>query len=394
MIKKVLIDKANRTYQFPPDLFSFLPDNEKPSLIKKTELIDLGKFNWNIPYSQNEKINQESLAPASSKKLDELKETISDWIYEQYKVRIIPKKEIYIGGSVSQLLFASALAYIEPSDIVFVPKLGLPIYRKVITACGGEAVNYDISLRSNWAPDFTKLSSRLGHVARILYLNSPHNPTGYTMKQSELEQLVALASKENIAVINDAAYQSIIDKPDSSLIGTKDGKRIGIEIYSFSYQFGLPKLPFGFAVGSKDLIEGLTRTTGLFARHIPVYYVDMALEGIRKFPSDNIADIKKQFLKSKNEAEKLFELLNIEPISNGTYPFLWGKLAKRKSSQKFATQLFRKYRILAVPGTVFGNNGEGFIRLSLTAPASAYQEAYTRIKKKMHVMNISEQTND
>ena len=394
MIKKVLIDKANRTYQFPPDLFSFLPDNEKPSLIKKTELIDLGKFNWNIPYSQNEKITPESLAPASTKKLDELRETISDWIYELHKIRINPKKEIYIGGSVSQILFATALAYIEPSDVIFVPKLGLPTYRKVITACGGEAVSYDISLKSNWSPDFTKLSTRLGHVARMLFLNTPHNPTGYTLKQTELEQLIALASKENIAVINDTAYQSIVDKPESSLIGTKGGKRIGIELYSFSYQFGLPKLPFGFAVGSKDLIEGLTRTSSLFAQHIPQYYVDMALEGIRKFPSDNIAEIKKQFIKSKNEAEKLFELFNIESLSTSTYPFIWGKLAKRKSSQKFATQLFRKYRILSIPGTVFGNNGEGFIRLSLTASASSYQEAYKRVKKRLLLTDKNEQIND
>ena len=53
MIKKVLIDKANRTYQFPPDLFSFLPDNDKPSLIKKTELVDLAKFNWQVPYNKD-----------------------------------------------------------------------------------------------------------------------------------------------------------------------------------------------------------------------------------------------------------------------------------------------------------------------------------------------------
>ncbi len=394
MIKKVIIDKANRTYQFPPDIFSFLPDNDKPSLIKKTELIDLGKFNWNVPYDKELTITPASLQPASAKKTEELKESIADFVYEQHQVKINTKKEIFIGGGITQILFSTALAYIEPGDIVFVPELGFPLYRKVTTAAGGETVSYSVSSKTNWKPDFKKLSTRVGHVSRFLFLNTPHNPTGCTLNQSELEKLVAIASKENIAVINDAAYQSIIGEPNSSLIGTKNGKRIGLEVYSFSYQFGLPRLPFGFAVGSKEIIEGLSQTATLFSKHIPEYYVDLALEGIREYPSDNIAALQKQFSKSKTEAEKLFELLNIESGTSNISPFIWGKLSKRKSANKFATQLFRKYRILTIPGTVFGNNGEQFIRLSLTASPSDYQQAYSRIKKKLSLLIKSETTDE
>ncbi len=357
MIKKVLIDKANRTYQFPPDIFSFLPDNDKPSLIKKTELVDLGKFNWQVPYDKDIELNQESLQEASSSKISELKESIADWIYDQHQVKINPKKEIYIGGRVSQILFTTALAYIDPGDIVFVPELGLPLYRKVTTAAGGEPVSYAVSSNTDWKPNFKKLTTRIGHVSRLLFLNSPHNPSGYTLNQSELEQLITTASKENIAIINDAAYQSVIGQQNSSLIGTKNGKRIGLEIYSFSYQFGLPQLPFGLAIGSKELVEGLSQTSTLFSKNIPSYYVDLALEGIRKFPSESISDLQKKFLKSRTEAEKLFELLQIESCSSNQLPFIWGKLSNRKSANKFATQLFRKYRILTIPGTVFGNNG-------------------------------------
>lgn len=394
MIKKVLIDKANRTYQFPPDLFSFLPDNDKPSLIKKTELIDLGKFNWNMPFDKDLHISPDSLQKASSGKIQLLKEAISDWIYEQHKIKINPRKEVYIGGGISQILFSTALAYIDPGDLIFVPELGLPLYRKVTTAAGGEPVSYALSSKTDWKPDFRKLFTRVGHVSRLLFLNSPHNPTGCTLNQSELEHLVSTASKENIAVINDAAYQSISGQKDTSIVGTKNGKRIGMEVYSFSYQFGLPQLPFGFAVGSKELIEGLVQSETLFSNHIPKYYIDLALEGIRKFPSDNISLVKKEILKSKNEAEKLFELLHIESIGSGIFPFIWGKLSKRKSANKFATQLFRKYRVLSVPGTVFGNNGEGFLRLSLTASPAEYQQAYSRIQKKLSLLTKSDETDE
>ena len=394
MIKKVLIDKANRTYQLPPDLFSFLPDNDKPSLIKKTELIDLGRFNWNISYDDETNFTPNDLQPASSTKLTELKEAIADWIYEQHKVRINPKKEIYVGGSISQILFSIGLAFIDPGDLVFVPELGYPVYRKVITASGGEPISYAVSSKTNWKPDFKKLSTRIGHVTRLLFLNSPHNPTGYSLTQNEFEHLVSLASKENIAIINDAAYQSIGNNQVASLLGAKNGKRVGLEIYSFSYQFGLPRLPFGFAIGNKEIIEGLSQTASLFSSHIPNYYVDLALEGIRKFPSEKINDLQKHISKSKTEAEKLFELLNIENCSKDTLPFIWGKLSKRKSANKFAIQLFRKYRILTVPGTVFGNNGEGFLRLSLTSSPATYQEAYKRIQKKLSLITKGNESDD
>lgn len=394
MIKKILIDKANRTYQLPPDIFSFLPDNDKPSLIKKTELIDLGKFNWNVPYDEELDINPTALQTAPISKIQQLKESIADWIYEQHKVRINPKKEIFIGSGISQILFSTALAFIDPGDVVFVPELGLPLYRKVTTAAGGETVSYSVSSKNDWKPSFRKLSTRVGHVSRLLFLNTPHNPTGCTLNQNELELLISVASKENIAIINDAAYQSVAGQQNTSLVGTKNGKRIGMEVYSFSYQFGLPQLPFGFAVGSKEMIEGLSQTSTLFPNHIPEYYVDLALEGVRKFPSENITVLKKELLKSKAEAEKLFELLNIESNSSNILPFIWGQLSKRKSANKFAIQLFRKYRILTVPGTVFGNNGEGFIRLSLTAPPSDYQQAYSRIKKKLSLLNKSEDSDE
>ena len=217
MIKKVLIDKANRTYQFPPDLFSFLPDNDKPSLIKKTELIDLGKFNWNIPFDKDLHISSDSLQKASSGKIQLLKEAISDWIYEQHKIKINPKKEVYIGGGISQILFSTALAYIDPGDLIFVPELGLPLYRKVTTAAGGEPVSYALSSKTDWKPDFKKLFTRVGHVSRLLFLNSPHNPTGYTPTDEEVDQIVntireAAEAGNKILVIIDDAYFGLVYK--------------------------------------------------------------------------------------------------------------------------------------------------------------------------------------
>jgi aspartate/methionine/tyrosine aminotransferase len=116
--------------------------------------------------------------------------------------------------------------------------------------------------------------------------------------------------------------------------------------------------------------------------HIPQYYVDWAISAIRQFPSDQLSGIKKQLKKSKTEAEKLLELLEIESVGEGSIPFVWGRINRRKSSTLLASQLLRKYRILSAPGIAFGDNGEGYLRFSLTATVSDYQNATDRIKKR------------
>lgn len=386
MIKKVLIDKANRLYQFPPDIFSFMRETGKKPIIKKAEIIDLGRFNWNIPFDEKLKIDTGSLNAAKPDKLKQLKEALADWFYELHKIRLNPLKEIFIGGRISSMILSTALAFVDSSDIVFVPELGLPSYRKAVTTAGGEPVSYAISNKNEWLPNFERLSTRLGRVARLLFLNSPHNPTGTVLSQQDLENLIWVAARENIALVNDAAYQSVSDAKKNSLIGIKDGKRVGVELHSFSYTFGLPHLPFGFAIGYKELIEGITQTSSLAPAFIPDYYVDLALDAIRKYPSEMIQQKKKDFKKTAVEASRLFELISLENMSSGSIPFLWAKLPRRKSSHTFASQLYRKYRIICAPGSVFGDTGEGYLRFSLTASPGSYTKAYDRIKKRLRLL--------
>ena len=268
MIKKVVIDKANRIYQIPPDIFSFTKDKSRQSLIKKTELVDIARFNWPVPFENIQDFNIENLKPASESRLELLKNKLAEWFSAYHNIKILNPKEIYIGGSISRILFNISLSFLDRGDIVFVPELGMPLYRKVITACGAEPVNYGISGKNNWQPDFEKINSRIGSVARLMFLNSPHNPTGAVCDEKELANLVYTASRENIIVINDAAYQSISERKIPSLLSVEGGKKVGVEVYSFSYLLGLPALPFGFAVGHREIINGLKPAGGRHGSHI------------------------------------------------------------------------------------------------------------------------------
>ena len=165
------------------------------------------------------------------------------------------------------------MAFIDHGDITFVPGLGLPTYRRVVAACGGEPVAYSVMSKDNWKPNFERVGTRLGRVARVMFVNTPHNPTGAELDEKEMADLVWLASKENIMIINDAAYQNISERKSTSLLSITGGRKVGVEVGSFAYHFGLPSMPLSFVVGNPEIISGLKLSSRLirpflFATHL------------------------------------------------------------------------------------------------------------------------------
>lgn len=383
IVKKVVIDKANRLYQFPPDILSFVRSDKRPSLIKKRELVDLAGFEWPVPMS--DQLSRGS-APASGEKIRELQNELAGWFEAVHSVRLNPNREIFIGGSISDIMLGLATAFIDSGDIAFVPQLGIPLYRRVTAACDAEPVSYKISARDDWTPDFKRINTRLGKVARVLFLNSPHNPTGAELSEKEMAELIWLASRENIIIVNDAAYQAVSGRKPVSLMAVKGGKKVGVEVGSFAYQFGLPAYPFGFAVGSREIINGLQLASSLRRAYLPEGLVDVAMAAIRQYPGEGLKQARRHFNDSSAAANKLLELLELEKSGLDTVPFLWARIEGRRRSNSAASVLYRRSRILVAPGTGFGESGEGYLRFSLTASADSYQSAVGRVRRKLKLL--------
>jgi LL-diaminopimelate aminotransferase len=381
--KKVVIEKANRVYQFPPEILSMVPTEARRSLLRKGDLIDLASFGWPVDFPSDLSLDMASLRPASAERLTELKEALAAWMQARHQVKLNPHKEIYVGGSIRTTVLSLALSYIDSGDLAFVPELGIPLYRKAIMACGGEPISYPVSSKSDWVPDFERINTTLGRVARVLFLNSPHNPTGAELSEKEMAHLTWTAARENILVINDAAYQSIPTRMPVSLLGVTGGKKVGVEVHSLAYLLGLPSIPFGFVAGNREVVSALKLSNNLIPTYLPDLYVEMALRALRQYPSDELKNVRQSIAQAAAESNNLLEKLSLEKTSNGTVPYVWAKIERRHRSRTAVRLLYRRSRIVAAPGTGFGESGQGFLRFSLTAGAEAYAEAAARIKRKM-----------
>ncbi len=382
-IKKIIIDRANRLYQMPPDLMAFARTDKTRTFLKRADLIDLATFRWPVQFDENLSLNPESLQPATGKRIAELKEELAAWISKHCQCKAISDKEIFIGGGISTLLHQIAMSYIDPGDVAFVPGLGIPTYRRVVNACNGEPIVYSISTKSDWMPNFERLNTRLGRVARLLFLNSPHNPTGTELSEKDFNELAWLAGRENILIINDAAYAGVSTRTPISLLSVRGGTRVGVEMHSFSYRFGLPPLPFGFAVGNREVLAGMALTRELARVHIPDYWVDIALEAIRSFPNANLRQLRTTLSRASAEATGLLDVMQLESAGSGSVPYIWARINRRTMSVNTARQYFKRHRVLMIPGSGFGENGEGYLRLCLTAGPEAFAEATKRVSKRM-----------
>jgi LL-diaminopimelate aminotransferase len=379
LVKKVLIDRTDRLYQMPPDVLDFARPLLGKPLLSGMEMIDLGSFDWPVPFEHDPKPAMAPLKAASPEKIAKLKESLADWLAEYHGTRHISRREIFLGNGISSLVWLTALTFVDTGDLALVPALGVPLYRKAVTAVGGIPVPYPLSSRHQWLPDLEKMSSRVGKVARVLFLNSPHNPTGAELDEQTLHALVEMASRENTLLVNDACYQSIPTRKPLSLHSVDGGRKVGLELYSFAYLLGLPPIPFGFAVGHRHLIASLEAAGGVFPPYIPEAFIDLAVQGLRSFPSKSIQDTRRQITSAAAASQSLLEHLGLERTSSAAIPFLWTRIPRRRNSVTFARQLLKRYHLLVAPGTEFGDIGQGYIRLSLTAPLEKYAEAVRRV---------------
>ena len=350
-------------------------------------MIDLMSLQW--PGSVDLGLDEgDWITPASGGEIADLREALAAWYGSVHGVRLNPAHEVFLGGSISSMMLQMTLAFVGTGDLAFVPELGVPLYRKVVIAAGGDAIAYAINHKNRWEPSFEKLSTRLGRVARLLFVNSPHNPTGFELSERDFGDLVRTAARENILIVNDTAYRNLRSQGAGVLLAVSGGKKVGVEVGSFAYNFGLPPLPFGYVVGHRDAISGLRNVRSLIHDRFPRAYVILADRAIRQYPSDALDQVRENCRQANAAAVAFRSALGLEDVGSDTIPFLWTRIETGGRGAQAAEVLFRRSRVLIGLGRAFGETGHGYLRLSLTSGSEAFEKATKQIGKKKGLLKL------
>lgn len=310
--------------------------------------------------------------------LPELRQAMAVFYQNHFDVALDFNSEILpLMGSKEGILHIS-LAFLNEGDEVLIPNPGYPTYTSVTRLAGAEPVFYDLKEANGWQPDFEILEKRDLSKVKMMWVNYPHMPTGAHGSLALFEKLVAFARKHEILLVNDNPYSFILNDNPISILQIAHAKDIAIELNSLSKTFSMAGWRVGMVSGNAVLLDAILKVksnmdSGMF------YGIQKGAVAALESGQDWFEGQDAIYRKRRELVFTLAEKLHCTFDKNTAGLFVWAKLPpKIASAEKFIDEILYNKHIFITPGTVFGSNGEGYIRFSLCVAEAAIQKAIER----------------
>lgn len=310
--------------------------------------------------------------------LPELRKAMADFYKIHFDVDVNPANEILpLMGSKEGILHIS-MAFLNEGDQVLIPNPGYPTYTSVTKLVGAEPVYYDLVAGTNWEPDFETLEKSDLSKVKIMWLSYPHMPTGATGNLELFENAVAFAKKHEILLVNDNPYSFVLNAHPISVLQVDGSKEVALELNSLSKTFNMAGWRVGMVLGNPELIDAVLKVKSNMDSGMFYGIQKGAIEALKSdkswFEQQN-----KIYQKRRELTFKLAEKLGCTFDKNAVGMFVWAKLPSGiDSSEKFIDEILYDKSIFITPGTIFGSNGEGYIRFSLCVKEEEIAKAIER----------------
>lgn len=310
-----------------------------------------------------------------------LKEVVAAYAQRRLKIEVEPDQVVISPGAKPNLFFPT-LALIENGDEVLYPDPGFPTYEAMIRLAGGTPVPVPLVEESGFSFDLDIFDDLVSKRTRMVILNSPSNPTGGVIPKADLVHIAAAADRHDFWVMSDEIYSRIVyDDIHVDSIASIDGMRERtIVVDGFSKTYAMTGWRLGYGIMPKDLASRvgllLTHSSGSTA-HFTQFAGIEALTG----PQDDVSAVVSQFQERRDVVvEGLNEIPGVRCIKpqGAFYAFPHIGLDGKTSSQ-IANILLNEAGVAVLPGSAFGENGEGYLRLSYANSLENIKEALRRM---------------
>lgn len=312
--------------------------------------------------------------------LPELRKEMASFYKNQFNVSMDFASEILpLMGSKEGIMHVS-MAFLNKSDEVLIPNPGYPTYASVTELVQAKPVLYDLKEENNWMPDFEKLEQMDLSKVKIMWVCYPHMPTGANATLEVFEKLVAFGKKHHILIVNDNPYSFVLNEKPLSIFQVDGAKDIAMELNSLSKSFNMSGWRVGMILGNKTFIEAVLKVksnmdSGMF------YGIQKGAVEALKLKSDWFESQNAIYGKRRELIFQLATQLECTFDTNSVGLFVWAKLPKGiHSSEQFIDEILHEKHLFITPGTIFGSNGEGYIRFSLCVNETKITEALSRFK--------------
>jgi LL-diaminopimelate aminotransferase len=378
---------AARMDYLSPHFFAALSNRLEILKAKGRDIIRLDEGAPDLPPAQHilEALNRSTARPDSHgyqphRGPRSLREAWSGMYMREYGVELDPEDQIIPLLGSKEGIFHLSLAFVEPGDIVIVPDPGYVTYTRGALIAGGEVYRMLLIPERGYLPDLDALPGDVLQRAKLMWLNYPNNPTAAVANLEFFKQAVDLARRYGFLLCHDAAYMQVAfdgERPPS-LLQAPDAKDFAVEFNTLSKSHNMAGWRTGALLGNTHAVRTLfTLKTNADSSHfLPIFEASTAaLTGDQTW----LIERNEIYRKRRDVIVAGLRQLGLIVTTPRASLYVWSPVPVGWNSVTFVTDALEQAGVSLTPGTVFGPGGEGFVRISITAPLERVQQAMDRL---------------
>ena len=348
--------------------------------------LGVGEPDFDTPYSVREEgiyaLEKGRTFYTSNAGLKELREEISRYLKRKYSLDYDADNEIMVTVGGSEAIDVALRCMVDPGDEVLIPT---PCYVSYLPcAIMADAVPKVIELKAENQFKLTRqeLLDSITDKTKILILAFPNNPTGAIMTKEELEELVPVIIEHDLFVISDEIYSELTyDNKHCSIASLPGMKERTVTINGFSKAFAMTGWRLGYACAPKEIMKQMIKLHQFAIMCAPTNSQFAAIEALRNC-DDDVDRMVEAYNQRRRFLLNSFKEMGIDCFEPFGAFYVFPSIAKfGMTSEEFANRLLREQKLAVVPGTAFGECGEGFVRISYAYSIENLKQGMDRIRK-------------
>jgi aminotransferase len=315
----------------------------------------------------------------------ELRQAIAANLKKLYGVSYHPENEIIATVGVSEALYLTMVALLDPGDEVIIPTPCFVSYQAEVILAGGVPVEIPSRIENNFQVDPYEVRAAITPRTKALFVGYPSNPTGAVAERQTLLEVAKIAEEHNLLLISDEIYDRLVYGFEHVCVPALDEsiKRRTVLLGGFSKDYAMTGWRIGYACGPAEIIKGMVRVHQYTIMSAPTTAQDAALEALQsgeKYVGEMVAEYDRRRRLIVNGLNRL-GLQTFEP--RGAFYAFPNIQASGMDDETFAETLLKEEAVAVVPGNAFGPGGEGFVRACYATSYEKLEEALRRMERFM-----------
>ena len=314
--------------------------------------------------------------------LKELKMEICNYIERKQGVRYDYADEVLVTVGGSEAIDMGLRAMINPGDEVLIPQPSYVSYEPCAVLAGATPVIINLKAENEFRLTAAELREAITDKTKVLILPFPNNPTGAIMEKKDLEEIAEVIIEKDIFVMSDEIYSELTYKDEHVSIITIPGMRERtIMINGFSKAYAMTGWRLGYACGSANIIGQMTKIHQFAIMCAPTTSQYAAVEALKN-GDDDVKEMRESYNQRRRFLMHSFKRMGLECFEPFGAFYVFPCIKEfGMTSDEFATKFLEAEKVAAVPGTAFGDSGEGYLRISYAYSMDTLRTAMERLER-------------